>query len=212
MAQSGHIVQIFKSRNNILALLSSQGYDVSDYTGSSISEVHSMQRAEQMDMLVTKKDGSKKAYVKYHSLAKTLRTTGSRGVYEYIYDLFDLEEILTKKDDLIIIVKDEPNDPLVKALRTIWEQDGVFVTVFNIQRLQFNILEHSMVPPHRILNPMEAQAVKKRYNISDPSQVPDISRFSPVAQAIGMRPGEMCEILRPSKTAISTLFYRICSS
>ena len=33
-----------------------------------------------------------------------------------------------------------------------------------------------------------------------------IYEFSPVAQVIGMRPGQICEITRSSKTAIDTLF------
>jgi len=41
--------------------------------------------------------------------------------------------------------------------------------------------------------------------------MPDISRFSPVSQVLGLRPGDMCRIDRPSKTAISAPFYRICS-
>ena len=39
-----------------------------------------------------------------------------------------------------------------------------------------------------------------------------IFQDGPVAQAIGMRPGDMCRITRPSKTSIQTLFYRICSA
>ena len=44
---------------------------------------------------------------------------------------------------------------------------------------------------------------KIKFNIKDNSQMPGISRFSPVSLAIGIRPGEICEILRKSKTAIS---------
>ena len=54
--------------------------------------------------------------------------------------------------------------------------------------------------------------IKKKYYIKDDSQIPDISRFGPVAQAIGMRPGDMCHIIRPSKTSVQTSFYRICSA
>jgi DNA-directed RNA polymerase subunit H (RpoH/RPB5) len=61
------------------------------------------------------------------------------------------------------------------------------------------------------LSKANEEKVKARYNISDNSQVPGISRFSPVAQAIGLRPGEMCKIIRPSRTAITSEFYRICS-
>ena len=206
MAHSGNIVQIFKSRNIMLDLLHTQGYDISKYEEPSISEVHSMFQAKQMDMLLEK--SNKKAYVKYH-LAKTLRTV---NIYEYIDDLFNLEQILEKKDDLIIIIKDEPNEPLIKELKNIWEKDGIFITVFNIERLQFNILDNEMVPPHRILSTEDSNEIRKKYNITDDSQFPDISRFSPVSMAIAMRPGELCEITRSSKTAINSKFYRICSS
>lgn len=206
MAHSGNIVQIFKSRNIILDLLHTQGYDISKYEDPSITEVHTMFQAKQMDMLLEK--SNKKAYVKYH-LAKTLRTV---NIYEYIDDLFNLEQILEKKDDLIIIIKDEPNEPLIKELKNILEKDGIFITVFNIERLQFNILDNEMVPPHRILSTQDANEIRKTYNITNDSQFPDISRFSPVAMAIAMRPGELCEITRSSKTAINSKFYRICSS
>ena len=41
--------------------------------------------------------------------------------------------------------------------------------------------------------------------------IPGISRFSPVSQVLGIRPGQLCEIVRPSKTSITSKFYRICS-
>ena len=50
----------------------------------------------------------------------------------------------------------------------------------------------------------------KKYNITDKIQFPDISRFDPVSRAIGLRPGQLCHIVRPSKTAINADYYRIC--
>lgn len=207
MTQSGQIVEIFKSRENIVSLLKRQDYDVSNYNDFSIHEVNTMFHTKQLDMLFTKQDGSKKAYVKYH-LSKSLRPV---NIYEYIDDLFNLEEVLKKTDDLIIIMKDEPNETTEKTLGNIWEQDGIFVTIFNIKRLQYNVLEHSLVPPHYALTEEEGVAIKTRYNILTNDQMPNISRFSPVAQAIGLRPGQICHIVRPSKTAISANFYRICT-
>ena len=208
MAKSGQIVEIFKSRKNILEILDTRGFDITNYEGSSINEVHSIFQSKQLDMLLTKTDKSKKIYIKYH-LAKTLRQS---NINDYIDDLFNIEEILTKKDDLVIIINEEPNDTINKLLNNIWEQDGIFIIVFNIKRLQFNILKHILVPEHIVLSKEEEEKVKTRYNITDNKQVPDISRFSPVAQAIGIRPGEMCRIIRPSRTAITSDFYRICSS
>ncbi len=149
----------------------------------------------------------KKIYIKYH-LAKTLRQA---NIYEYMEDLFTLEEILTPKDDFIIIMKDAPNDTLIKLMQDIWEQDKIYISIFQIKMLQFNVLEHELVPKHRVLSDEEEKDIRNKYNIMADDQIPDISRFSLVAQAIGLRPGNICEIVRPSKTSITTNYYRICS-
>jgi DNA-directed RNA polymerase subunit H (RpoH/RPB5) len=96
-------------------------------------------------------------------------------------------------------------------LKQIWHQDGIFIIIINIQRLQFNILEHSLVPKHTVLNESDAEKIKIKYNITSDDMIPGISRFSPVAQVLGIRPGQLCEIVRPSKTSITSNFYRICS-
>ena len=57
---------------------------------------------------------------------------------------------------------------------------------------------------------MENEEMRKKYNISNDSELPEISRFDPIAQAIGMKPGQVCEIIRPSKTAIESNYYRLC--
>jgi DNA-directed RNA polymerase subunit H (RpoH/RPB5) len=204
--QSGQIIETYNSRKMIIELLEAQKYDVSQYKDFGINEVNTLFQTKQMDMLLRKTSEDKKVYVKYH-LAKSLRPV---NLYEYIEDLFTLEEVLTKKDDLIVIMKDEPNDTIRKTLMNIWEQDGVFVIVINIKRLQYNIMNHQLVPPHIVLSQEEALEVKQKYNILDNSQLPDISRFSPVSQVIGLRPGDLCRIYRPSKTAIKAEFYRVC--
>ena len=81
-----------------------------------------------------------------------------------------------------------------------------------------NLLKEAREMKNNIINEAKDQAnteadkIKSQYNITKDSELPDISRFSPVAQIIGLRPGDLCEIKRPSKTGITTLFYRICSA
>ena len=215
--QSERINQIYKSRETILNLLLKQGFTVDNYIGFKKTEVDTMYQTKQLDMLVKTAVGggdggdanfSRKTYVKYH-LEKSLRPV---NLYEYIDDLFNLEEVLKKTDNLLIIMNDEPNETIVKTLRNIWEQDNVFIILFNINRLQYNVTEIALVPNHTVLSQKEADEVKVKYNIQEDSQIPGISRFDPVAQAIGMRPGDLCRIIRPSKTAVNTLFYRVCTA
>jgi len=147
-----------------------------------------------------------KVYVKYH-LDKAIRDAYLRNIKE---QLFEVENILTKEDTLIIIVKEEVNETIENLLKEIWEREGIFIIIHSIKRLLFNILEHTYVPPHRILSDEEDKAMRLKFNVMNDSQLPEISRFDPVAKAIGIRPGQICEIDRSSKTAIISKYYRIC--
>lgn len=209
---SSLISSVYKSRKIVLNLMKRQGYNVDDYDNFSINEVNSMKLNNQLDMLLEKKiedpvsKKKDKIYIRYY-LGKTIRPN---NIHEMIDDLFNIEEVLKKNDTLFIIIKDDMNDTLLNELKHIWETDSIFIVMQNIKRLQFNILEHSLVPPHRVMNENEVKDVMKRYNITDITQFPEISRFDPVAQVIGLRPSKVCEITRPSKTAIVTTYYRVC--
>jgi DNA-directed RNA polymerase subunit H (RpoH/RPB5) len=207
------ISQIYKSRKIILELMEKQGYDVSGYANFSINEVNAMKQNNQLDMLLetkvdenTKGSKEKKIYIRYY-LAKTIRPS---NIHEMIDDLFILTETLKKEDTLYIVIKDDVNETLINELKHIWEKDGIFIIVENIKRLQFNILNHVLVPEHIVINDEEVKEVMTKYNITDKIQFPDISRFDPVSRAIGLKPGQICKIIRPSKTAITTTYYRVC--
>jgi DNA-directed RNA polymerase subunit H (RpoH/RPB5) len=213
MQNSSNIISsIYKARQTIIALMRKLDYNVSDYEHFSVNEVNTMFQNKQMDMLLEKskedpRTGRKnKVYILFY-LAKAIRPA---NIQEMIDDLFNLEETLTKEDTLLIITKDEMNDTLVATLKHVWETDKIFIVVQNIKRLQFNIHDHTLVPPHRVISDDERDVIKTKYNITEDTQFPDISRFDPVAQAICLRPGQICEITRPSKTAIQSIYYRLC--
>jgi DNA-directed RNA polymerase subunit H (RpoH/RPB5) len=203
------ISQIYQSRKTILELADKQGFDVSGYSNFSVSEVNAMKLNNQLDMLLESKSGStggKKMYIRYY-LAKTIRPA---NIHEMIDDLFILTETLKKEDTLYIIIKDNVNETLINELKDIWERDGIFIIIENIKFLQFNILNHVLVPQHNVMDDLDVKTIMIKYNITDKTQFPDISRFDPVSRAIGLRPGQVCHIVRPSKTAIETNYYRIC--
>jgi len=209
---SSLISSVYKARTTILALMDKQGYNIDDYSNFSINEVNSMKQNNQLDMLLEKKEENpttkrkNKIYIRFY-LTKMIRPA---NIQEMIDDLFNLEEILTKEDTLFIITKDEMNETIISELKHIWEKDGIFIVIENIKRLQYNILNHSLVPEHTIISDKDVDEVMKKYNIKNKTEFPDISRFDPVARAIGLRPGKVCKIIRPSKTAITTEYYRVC--
>ena len=207
------ISNIYNSRKTILDLMAKQGYNVNDYANFSINEVNSMKQNNQLDMLletsdehVSDENPKKKMYIRYFLAVRP----APKNIQEMIDDLFILTETLKKTDTLFIIIKDDPNETLINELKHILESEGIFIVIESIKRLQFNILEHTLVPAHRVLPDSAVSEIMKRYNIANKTQFPDISRFDPVARVIGLRPGQVCHIIRPSKTSIETNYYRVC--
>ena len=205
VSQSQLVHSIFKSRNILLEVLKRRGYDISEYEKISFSEISKMHINKQLDMVI-ENDSENKIYVKYHLTTK-LRPN---QVYEITDDLFNLEEVLSYDDELIIITKEKPNDTLIKLMRSLLSTDKVFFNIFSVNELLYNILDHDMVPTHQIITEDEKLELFKNYNITDEKQLPEINRFDPVAKLLGCRPGDIVEIIRPSKTSISAKYYRLC--
>lgn len=201
------ISNIYKSRVHILEQLKERGYDVSNYNEFSINEVNIMYENKQLDMLLSS-DKKNKVYIKYN----IYKNITPNIIYNTINDLFDIENILDKEtDEVIFILKQEPNDKLQNIVDQIYYNEKIFITLIDIKRLQFNILNHILVPKHEILSDEEVREIKETYSITNiDTQLPTISRFDPVSLAVGLRPRQVCKITRNSKTAIQESYYRIC--
>ena len=198
---------IYNSRKTVLSQLEEQGYTIGDYDMFSINEIDAMYRTNQLDMLLTKKSDGKKAYVKYLIKIKQLRKD---NLDQLVEDLYEVEQVLEKKDTLIVIVNEEPNDTIVTKIKYLYDHSGMFIVMHNIRRLQYDLLQHELVPYARIMTPEEVEELKLKYHISSTAQLPEISRFDPQALALGLRPGEVIKIERKSNTAMNYNYYRYC--
>ena len=216
------ITQLYKSRNILLQQLALQGYEIDDFTGCSIQEINILSDKNQMDMLIHKANGEK-IYVKYYYNDGKQMTT--KNLDSFVAEIFDQDQgrseeeddtktnqpFLTKNDTLLIVSSQELNDSLTRQLKERWEMNGYYVVIVNLARLQYNLLNHELVPHHTVVRAKkDIDEIKHKFSITDNGLFPTISRFDPVAVAIGLRPGELVSIIRPSKTAITTMYYRIC--
>ena len=186
--------------------MTSQNYDTREHTGFSIHEINAMYINDGLDFMLKQPETGKQAYVKYWLTASLKQAK----IQELTEELYTTDNVLNKRDTLIIIVREEPNDTLKELLKLIYETEQIFIVVHHIKRLLFNILQHKLVPQCRILNTYEVDMVKRQYNITDDIQFPKLSRFDPQALAICFRPGEVIELIRSSKTSCITKYYRIC--
>lgn len=203
---STYIQSIYNSRNNILEILEERNYNVEQYKNINLNEINILNQNGQLDLLVSNKENNKKIYIKYY-INKLIKP---QNIFSIVEDIFHLENLLEKNDDLIIIMKEEPNETLIQTIKDIWVSENIYISLLNIKRLQFNILKHNLVPKHIILNDNESTEFKKKFNILNNEQIPEISFFSPISLVMGIRPDNIVKIIRKSPTSINTVFYRIC--
>lgn len=204
---NNRILKLFKSRNTLLEQLELLSYNIKDYFDFSINEIDAMNSNNQLDMLLTNENNNSKAYVKYHLTSKQINRANLDNIIE---DLYNIDNVLTKDDTLIIIIEDEPNDTIINKIKYLYDHDGIFVIIHNINRLQYNILNHTFVPKCEILGDNQVKELKKKYNIMNSKQLPEISRFDPQALVMCIRPGQICEFKRESSTALDYNYYRVC--
>ena len=76
--------------------------------------------------------------------------------------------------------------------------------------MQFNILQHNLVPKCNILSEEDENNLMIELKIKTKKQLPEISRFDPQALALCLRPGNIAKFTRKSITALETVYYRVC--
>lgn len=72
----------------------------------------------------------------------------------------------------------------------------------------FNVLEHMMVPDHRIMEGEEITSLLSSYHLTL-EQLPKIFHDDPAVKAIKAKPGDVIRIVRDSQTAGRAESYRL---
>jgi DNA-directed RNA polymerase subunit H (RpoH/RPB5) len=210
MASNNRVQTFYNSRLNLLQILETNGYNIDNYAGFSVNEIDERMKTMQLDMELTKSTGEK-AYVKYLCGNKTpTKMLNAKVLDQIIEDLFVNSTTLDKRDNLIIVIDGEPNDSMTERFKYLFDNGGYFVVCHNIARLQFNILQHEKVPKSEVATDEEVDIVMRKFNMTSRIQFPEIGRFDPVSLALCLRPGQICKIHRPTPTAGTSMFYRVC--
>lgn len=220
---------IVKSRKNLLLMLQNRGYNVDKFLNFTENEITSMLKSHNngkyetkseigpLDILLEKTNESakkEKIYVKYRLDDKFKTTENLKFQINEIY-----ANILDKNDTLIILniarivskpgVKDKTDDEFVKSY---YLTKGYYMQIFGLENFIFNVSNHSSVPKHIALNKNETIEMAKKYNITNLRNLPLIKRSEPQAKYIGLKPKQVCKILKKNKTSGETTEFRICTN
>lgn len=205
MQDVSEIIQhIYKGRINILKQLKALEYNTDAYENVSIMEVTHMHKNNQLDMILKKPNQT--VYCKY-LLNKSLRIN---YIEEIIEELMNYRAVLKETDSIILVTQHNGTDTIKLYLRKLFTDRNIYISNRTLAQLQFNILEHAIVPKHTILTDSQIKEMNTRYNINSSDALPEISRFDPVSKALMLKPGEIIHIERPSKTAVTGDYYRVC--
>ena len=211
-SKQSYIKQIYNSRLNMIEYLKDMGFDCSDFENFSIEEIEVMKNHNQLNFKV-ENEKDEACYVMY-KLDTNLKQNmvKKNNVETFINEIFEENVNIGKNDTLVIITTEYSQDSIHKIIKNIWENESKYVVIMTLANLQFNILKHTFVPKHTKLNEEEKAEFYKKYNIQNDLQIPEISRFDPVAKIIFLRPGDVCKIIRYDKISYMNEFYRICVS
>lgn len=94
-------------------------------------------------------------------------------------------------------------------------QHGVFVQLFNLKCLMYDVTAHEIVPLHEVVDVWhqgnEINRIKRTYNVTNLSkEFPVLPLNDPVAKFIGIRRGQLCRVTRVNDTSGTAVGYRWC--
>ncbi len=210
---------LVRSRQTILDILEDRGYDTTTYRNISPTQILTLAEGHPraLDIVVPKRADSQapceRAVVVY-SLQDRIKGrlgTFTRDIYEVPPDGGGANAI-TRKDDLLVIINEPYHEQFNKVALHAWQMQKARMTFFHLKEVVIHLGRHVLVPPHRKLSDEEAKAEMERLHVTQRAQLPLIKHHDMQARLMGLVPGDMVEILRPSPTAGVARVLRLCAA
>lgn len=123
------------------------------------------------------------------------------------FKINDLKKYLDDSKHIILIFKEKINNLNIKNIK---ENTDVFVEIFMLKELQYNISKHVLVPKHEIVdNIEEIEKILSTYQVKK-NQLPIILKTDPMARYLDVKTGDIVKITRNSPSAGEAILYRYC--
>jgi DNA-directed RNA polymerase subunit H (RpoH/RPB5) len=208
---------LFKSRYITLEMLEYRGFQVDKYKNFTTAEMNVLAA----DIITSTPEpiisSNEKCHIEVHYFLNKTNIT-PKNISQFVETIISkMEENLkanklTKvKKDIILLVVNKPTQNVLVTVNQIYKTTGVYIQIFPLKNLMFNVTNHDLVPPHKKVDEsFFEEKIKKYLNIESPEKLPIILNTDPVAMFIGLRPNDIVEICRPSKSAGKHIVYRYC--
>ncbi len=225
---------ISRTRPVVLEILQDRGYDVGVVDTVAPEELLKMAATNTalLNFKVTKKDangasesngdgemkgdgqGSGGAMTNAHVLYWVEGATRLKieGVVGKLWDDENPDAFQPDRDEVLVILSEPYHEVFDLQAIKMWGRRKARMSFFNIRNLISNPARHVIVPPHRKLSEEEAATMMEKHHIRNKSELPRIIYHVDMqARVLGLVPGDIVEIRRPSQTSGEYISYRVCT-
>ena len=202
---------IVRSRPILLEIVENRGYNMDSYKGVS---------PEEIDRFVLTNTNLLKM--------KGKKEEGGNAPMESVIVLYWMEPVKNKLDselkklseegefdkdtqELVIILSEAPHDVFAIQAAKQWTAQRIRISFFHLNQIISNPAKHIMVPPHRKLSEHECEFVIKKLKLRSKMELPYIKYHDIQSRVLGLVPGDIVEIRRPSETVGEYTLFRVCT-
>jgi DNA-directed RNA polymerase subunit H (RpoH/RPB5) len=209
---------LLRSRQTILDILDDRGYETQVYRNIAPEQILTLAEGNPraLDIVVKRSSDTTKGVISPCERAVVVYMLQDRirlRLGTFTNDIFESgADGPTRADDVIVILNEPYNEVFDKASLQLWQQHKVRMTFFHIKQIVVHLGRHVLVPKHRKLTAEESKAEMARLHVTQKSQFPLIKHHDIQARLMGLVPGDLVEILRPSPTAGVARILRICAA
>ncbi len=214
----GVIDTTYRSRITLLNMLERSGYNVAPYRRFGPQEIEDMigpnaiGEALRMDLDRLEGEGPKKCVVVYRfqRQKQKIPTLMNELLGE---DVPEELRVDPKTTEVIVILYEPVVDTFHAAALNQWKKQKLRIRFFEARKIIIDPSSFAIVPKHEKMTQEETKALRKEYYLQSDAHHNWI-RFheDPQARWLGLVPGDVVKITRPSPSSGEYIVYRVCVS
>lgn len=208
-----------RSRKTILEILTLRGYDVTPYSKMGPEDLAKLcnfnllnTNPDALEMNVKHTTNPEKNLLVKYSYNR-VKNSLSKLVEKLLINEDEPEKVINpEKTEVIYIILEQMADNFHSTALSAWYQKKLRIQFYWMPSLINNPMNHVLQPKFAIIPQEEHEELMKKNYIHSKSQFP-IIRFhnDMVARILGLVPGDIIKITRPSYSSGTYDLYRVCA-
>ncbi|KAL6121070.1 hypothetical protein NUSPORA_02073 [Nucleospora cyclopteri] len=193
--------ELFLSRNTVVEMLKDRGYQTNQTVYTDFDEFYSLHSTclsniKSMNFVATRSgESSSVIAVNFTTEEKLLKKNVEHLLMDYTTQSINR---------VILITVNKLNHAIISYIKSL---KNIIIETFEYKELLFNPTKHQLVPKQRILTGEETKNLLESLNCQI-DELPVMLKKDVIARYLGTELNDVIEIIRESKTAGKSIYYR----